>query len=156
MKKILLVLALFPAAVLILFFTFSLLSRSASAAGVINKKLTQCPEKPNCVCSEFPNDSAHTIAPIQIPEGMEGTALSVVKEVLLEMDGEIQNESDSYLAATFTSGFFRFIDDVEIRLDTEASLLHVRSASRAGYSDMGVNQIRVEEIRSLFEKKIQK
>ncbi len=156
MKKVLLILALFPVAVLILFFVLSLLSRSASAAGIVNGQLTQCPDKPNCVCSEFPDDASHAIAPIQIPEGVEGNALSLIKEVLGEMGGEIQNETDSYLAATFTSGFFRFVDDVEIRLDAESSLIHLRSASRAGYSDLGVNRIRVEEIRSLFEEKIQK
>ena len=156
MKKILLILALFPVAVLILFFALSWLTKSASAAGMVGGKLTQCPDKPNCVCSEFPDDSAHAIAPIQIPSGRETSALSLVKDLLLEMGGEIQSETDSYLTTTFTSGFFRFVDDVEIRVDTKASLLHVRSASRAGYSDMGVNQIRVEEIRSLFGEKIQK
>ncbi|MCP4142940.1 MAG: DUF1499 domain-containing protein [Chloroflexi bacterium] len=156
MKKILLVLALFPLAVLILFFLLSFLSRSESAAGIVKGQLTQCPDKPNCVCSEFPDDSAHAIAPIQIPAGDDGGALLLIKDVLVEMGGEIQDETDSYLAATFTSGFFRFVDDVEIRIDTEASLIHLRSASRAGYSDMGVNQLRVEEIQSLFEEKIQK
>ena len=156
MKKVLLILALFPVAVLILFFVLSLLSRSASAAGIVNGQLTQCPDKPNCVCSEFPDDASHSIAPIQIPEGEEGNALSLIKEVLGEMGGKIQNETDSYLAATFTSSFFRFIDDVEIRLDAESSLIHLRSASRAGNSDMGVNGIRVEEIRSLFKVKIEK
>ena len=156
MKKNLLVLSVFPIIALILFFALSLLSRSESAAGVINEKLTPCPDKPNCVCSEFPDDASHAIAPIQIPAGMEESALSLAKEVLIEMGGEIQSERDDYLAATFTSGFFRFVDDVEIRLERESSLIHVRSASRAGYSDMGVNQIRVEEIRLLFGEKIQK
>ena len=158
MKKTLLILALLPVVVLILFFALSLLSRSDSAAGMISGKLTPCPDKPNCVCSEYLDDlaHAHAIAPIQIPAGMEGNALLLVKEVLIEMDAEIQSETDSYLAATFTSGFFRFVDDVEIRIERESSLIHVRSASRAGYGDMGVNRIRVEEIRSLFEEKTQK
>ena len=156
MKKTLLILALLPVVVLIFFFALSLLSRSDFAAGILSGELTPCPDKPNCVCSEFPDDAAHGIAPIQIPAGMEGNALSLVKEVLIEMGAEIQSETDSYLAGTFTSGFFRFVDDVEIRIERESSLIHVRSASRAGYGDMGVNRIRVEEIRSLFEEKIQK
>ena len=156
MKKILLIIALFPVAVLLLFFALSLISRSDSAAGIVNGKLTSCPDKPNCVCSEYPDDAEHAIAPVQIPAGMEEDALPLMKVVLLEMGAEIQSETDIYIAATFTSGFFRFVDDVEIHLDTESGLLHVRSASRAGYSDMGVNQIRVEEIRLLFSEKIQK
>jgi uncharacterized protein (DUF1499 family) len=155
-KKTFTFLSIFPIAILFLLFALSLLSRSESAAGIINEKLTPCPDSPNCVCSEFPDDAEHAIAPIQIPAGMEGSALSLVKEVLAEMGGKIQSETDVYIAATFTSGFFRFVDDVEIRVDTESSLIHVRSASRAGYSDMGVNRIRVEEIRSLFQEKIQK
>ena len=156
MQKMLTILALIVIAFFALFFILSLIARSAPPAGMINGQLTQCPEKPNCVCSEYQDDTAHAIAPIQIPEGEEDKALPVIKETILELGGVIQNESETYLASTFTSKFFRFTDDVEIRLDSAEGLLHIRSASRAGYSDMGANQARVILIRALFEQKLKK
>jgi len=51
----------------------------------------------------------------------------------------------------FRSNVFRFVDDVEFLFDREKKLIHVRSASRVGYSDLGVNRKRVEKIRSLFQ-----
>lgn len=155
MKKVLLLLSLFPLLIFVSFFAWSLLTRGQSAAGIVDGKLTPCPDKPNCVCSEFPDDSAHVIGSIPLPEGRGEESLVVMKNVIESLGGKIQSTDENYLAATFTSKFFRFTDDVEIRLDTEASLMHVRSASRAGRGDMGANLARVEEIRALFEEKIQ-
>jgi uncharacterized protein (DUF1499 family) len=57
---------------------------------------------------------------------------------------------DHYIHAEFTSAFFRFVDDVEFYFDSEAKIIHMRSASRIGYSDFGVNRKRLEKLRSLF------
>jgi uncharacterized protein (DUF1499 family) len=56
--------------------------------------------------------------------------------------------TESYLHAEFTSLFFRFVDDVEFLVDDAAKVIHVRSASRLGRSDLGVNRKRVERIRA--------
>ncbi len=56
-----------------------------------------------------------------------------------------------YIHAEFTSFLFRFVDDVEFVLDEGSKTIHVRSASRVGYSDLGVNRKRVEAIRSRFD-----
>ena len=58
--------------------------------------------------------------------------------------------TDSYLHAEFRSRIFGFVDDVEFLVDAGAGAVHVRSASRTGYSDLGVNRKRVEEIRAAF------
>ena len=155
MKKILLILGLFPVVVVVSFFAWSLLTRGQSAAGLVNGQLTACPDSPNCVCSEYPEDRSHFIAPIQLPEGVGEESLIVIKDVIENLGGEIQSTNENYLAATFRSKFFRFTDDVEVRLDTEAGLLHVRSASRAGYEDMGANQARAEAIRAAFAEMIE-
>jgi len=60
-------------------------------------------------------------------------------------------EMEEYLHITFTSQFFRFTDDVEFHFVEEAPVIHVRSASRVGYSDLGVNRRRIEKIRRAFE-----
>lgn len=66
------------------------------------------------------------------------------------MEGNIETESDSYIAVTFTSSFFGFVDDLEIRIDQSHDAIHVRSASRVGYSDRGVNKKRVELLKELY------
>jgi uncharacterized protein (DUF1499 family) len=54
------------------------------------------------------------------------------------------------LWATFTSKVFRFVDDVELRLDPQNNCIQVRSASRIGYSDLGVNRQRIDKLRALY------
>ena len=66
------------------------------------------------------------------------------------MGGSIQAEKADYLAATFTSSIFRFVDDLEIRIDTGQKMIHVRSASRIGHGDGGVNRKRVEHLENQF------
>ena len=63
----------------------------------------------------------------------------------------IIEETDNYLYAEFKSKLMGFVDDVEFYRDTEANVVHVRSASRLGQSDAGVNRKRVEEIRSKLQ-----
>jgi hypothetical protein len=55
-----------------------------------------------------------------------------------------------YVHAKFTSRFFRFVDDVEFCIDDDLRIIHVRSSSRVGYFDFGVNRRRVERIRAKF------
>jgi len=59
-------------------------------------------------------------------------------------------EKEDYLHAEAKSLIFRFVDDVEFYFPATEKLIHVRSASRVGHSDLGVNRKRVEEIRSRF------
>jgi len=69
------------------------------------------------------------------------------------MGGNIQMESNGYLAASFSSAIFGFVDDFELRIDAQQKIIHVRSASRIGKSDMGVNNKRVELFKTLYYKK---
>jgi len=66
------------------------------------------------------------------------------------MGGKIVLEDGSYLWATFSTRIFRFIDDLELRMDEESDVIHVRSSSRVGYSDLGANRRRVEDLRLRF------
>ena len=60
------------------------------------------------------------------------------------------SESEDYIHFEFTSSFFRFVDDVEFLLDEESELVHFRSASRVGRSDLGVNRSRMKKITELL------
>ena len=89
------------------------------------------------------------------PLAFAGTADSSwerAKRTISEMGGKIVREDDCYLWATFSTRLFRFIDDLELRLDEERGVIHVRSGSRVGYSDMGANRRRVEDLRLRFSR----
>ena len=115
-------------------------------------RLRPCPDKPNCVSSQEEKASAQ-IAPLSF-QGPPAMAWQSLKEAVRQAGGEIRQEEDQYLWATFTSRVFRFVDDVEFRMVAAENLIQVRSASRLGYSDLGVNRKRVEKLRALFNKKM--
>ncbi|PSB00980.1 DUF1499 domain-containing protein [Merismopedia glauca] len=124
-----------------------------STLGVKDGKLAPCPSSPNCVSSQAPSsDKQHWIEPISFRSTPE-TALANLKSVVQGMKGaEIISETGDYLYAEFTSALMGYVDDVEFYLDRNGGVIHVRSASRLGKSDLGVNRKRVEEIRSQFSK----
>ena len=131
------------------FIVLGIQSKSGPIPGLINGKLTKCPEKPNCVCSEFKEDSAHFVQPIVFQnEAIIG--IEVIKEIVVEMGGVVDSESDQYLAATFSSNLFGFVDDFEIRIDSDQKNIQLRSASRVGKSDLGANLKRVDQFKSLM------
>ncbi|MGR9073995.1 MAG: DUF1499 domain-containing protein, partial [Gammaproteobacteria bacterium] len=112
-------------------------------------KLRPCPDSPNCV-SSLSESASHRIAPIAYNTSAE-EALEKIKSVLLSFPRtRLLSEADRYLHVEFKTAFFKFTDDVEIVLDDEEKLIHLRSASRAGYWDFGVNRSRVEAIRTKF------
>jgi len=137
-----------------LLFNFKTISKAIEATGLVEGILSKCPNKHNCVCSEHKDDASHYIDPIIIPQNITLDTFSLLKNTIQEMGGTIQIESDNYLAATFTSAIFKFVDDLEIRIDSTQKVIHIRSASRVGYSDMGVNKKRTELLKKLFNKKV--
>ena len=91
------------------------------------------------------------IAPFTFQASPEA-AWATLKTVITEQGGTIHHEGNEYLWATFTVPLFGFIDDVEFRLSATEKRIHVRSASRLGFSDLGVNRGRVEQLRAAFQK----
>jgi uncharacterized protein (DUF1499 family) len=121
-----------------------------SQMGVIDGRLAACPDSPNCVSSQS-TDPRHAIAPLRY-EGTAEKARGLLIEAVSGMKrARIVATEERYLRAEFTSALFRFVDDVEFLLDDVTRTIHVRSASRVGYSDLGVNRRRMEEIRSRFD-----
>lgn len=119
--------------------------------GVQGGRLLPCPPSPNCVCSQDPGDD-HAIAPL-IFSGTSAAALECLRgAVQAQPRSKIVEEGENYLRAEFRSLVFRFVDDVEFLADPAAKVIHVRSASRVGYSDLGVNRRRVEQLRSAFDR----
>ena len=112
--------------------------------GVRDGKLAACKRSPNCVSSQAdPADREHYIAPIH------GTMAAVRKAVESLPRTTIVREGKNYLYAEFRTKLLRYVDDVEFFSD--GSVIHVRSCSRLGRRDFGVNRKRVEALRSLIE-----
>ena len=131
------------------FFVLAFLSHSASSnlIGIRNGSLNECPTSPNCVCSDISEkkDSPAKISPFSLkpqPHPLEWERLS---SAIVLAGGKIETRSEDYLHATFRSRFFQFVDDLELR--REGLVVHVRSASRVGHSDLGANRKRVEAIK---------
>jgi len=131
------------------------ISQSGNPAGLLDGRLTLCPDKPNCVSSEDPSDTSHFTSPILLTDGVAPNAMQIMRSVLIDLKCEVQIESDTYIAATFTSPLFGFVDDVEIRFEPAHNRIHIRSASRVGYGDLGANQQRVGKIKQGFSEHIQ-
>lgn len=118
-------------------------------AGVAGGRLSACPDSSNCVSSQSA-DPRHTIDPMRY-KGTEEKAWGLLLEAVSGMKrARIVAAGERYLHAEFTSAIFRFVDDVELLLDDGTMTIQVRSASRVGDFDFGVNRRRVEEIRSRF------
>jgi len=151
MEKVLIIIAAITLFVIIAFLVLGLMSRSGEAYSLIDGRLKQCPDKPNCVSSEFVSDAGHYIEPLVYSADDAAQVLPELKTVIREMGGSIQVEQTDYLAATFTSSLFRFVDDLEIRIDADQKTIHLRSASRVGHGDLGVNRKRVELLKKAFQ-----
>jgi len=121
-------------------------------ARLVDGRLRPCPDRPNCVSSEEERAAAR-VAPLAF-QGPPDAAWQRLQDAIRAAGGEISQEQDQYLRATFTSRVFRFVDDMEFRMVAADSLIHVRSAARLGYSDLGVNRKRVEKLRELFNQRL--
>ncbi|MCE9535948.1 MAG: DUF1499 domain-containing protein, partial [Nitrospirae bacterium] len=113
------------------------------------RRLAQCPSSPNCVSTQA-QDVGHAIASIRYRKS-RAEAKEGLKEVIGSLPRtKLVEEDDSYLHYEFTSLLLRFVDDVEFLFDDETKTIHFRSASRTGYSDLGANRRRMEQIRVLL------
>ncbi|MBD1834845.1 MULTISPECIES: DUF1499 domain-containing protein [Cyanophyceae] len=115
--------------------------------GVQSGKLAPCPSTPNCVNSQS-QDSEHKIEPLTY-NSSAAQAIADLKTVIQSLPKtKIVAETDNYLYAEFTTKLMGFVDDVEFYVDDAAKTIHVRSASRLGQSDLGVNRKRIETLRA--------
>jgi len=117
--------------------------------GIKNGRLSACPDTPNCVSSQSIKKSVY-IDPIHWPQNVPDIKNILFDTINTMKRTRIVSHDKNYVHVEFTSALFRFIDDVEFLIDGKNRTIHVRSASRVGYSDLGVNRKRVEKIRKTF------
>lgn len=133
---------------------FKFAGKRPNNLGVSEGLLAACPDSPNCVSSQSPsNDEQHYIEPLPYTSASSQEAISQLKTIIQGLErAAIITEQGNYLYAEFTSKLMGFVDDVEFYVDEGQKVIHVRSASRLGKSDLGVNRKRVEEIRGLMKR----
>lgn len=123
---------------------------AVAVIGINNSHLEPCPSSPNCVVSQDA-DEEHTIEPITY-QGNRTTARETLLKVLSVVPRtEVIEQTDNYIQAESTSRIFKFVDDVEFYFPEDENVIHLRSASRVGESDLGVNRRRIEQIRLAME-----
>jgi uncharacterized protein (DUF1499 family) len=122
--------------------------RRPTNLGVKDGRLAPCKRTPNCVSSQAePQDREHYISPI----AFRGSVAELRRAVESMPRASVIAADGQYLYAEFRTPLMRYVDDVELYYDQRAGLVHVRSASRLGRRDFGVNRKRVEELRALIQ-----
>jgi uncharacterized protein (DUF1499 family) len=117
-----------------------------SNLGLADGHLAPCPATPNCVSSEA-NDDTHRVdafalrlPPDEAWDAVEQAVSAMPRTTVITRDA-------TYLHAECASAVFGFVDDLELHLRAADNLIAVRSASRLGKGDLGVNRKRVERLR---------
>ena len=122
---------------------------TSPGVGMVNGTLRPCPDSPNCVVS-MNGDEKHAIAPIAY-KGDRDAAITRIRKIVSDYKGTtIVREEEGYIHAEFKTRIMRFVDDVEFLFPPDERVIHMRSASRVGYGDLGANRKRMEKIRTLF------
>ena len=128
--------------------SITLLGLTACSQGVTtmtDRSQSPCGDKPNCVSTQDTRKE-YNLTPFTLTES---TNIDSIEQVALELPGaKTAFKEGNYLRIECTSKIMRFVDDLELKI--EGDQLIVRSESRVGYSDFGVNRKRAEQLRSLL------
>jgi uncharacterized protein (DUF1499 family) len=113
--------------------------------GLDNGTLKPCPESPNCVSSR--EKGQQRVEPLEFNGTLDETQKEIVAFLKEDYGASVVDRSDTYLYLTVRTTL-GFVDDLQFRFVPTKSIVHVRSASRVGRSDLGVNRERVEALRN--------
>ena len=121
-------------------------SQRTAAGGPAGGALADCPDRPNCVASGAASPDRR-VDPL-VFEGEPAEAVATARRTIESMPrSRVTRVEDGYLHAEFRSALFGFVDDLELLWRPGEGHFEVRSASRVGHSDLGVNRRRVERLR---------
>lgn len=131
--------------------SLTLLTLTACSQGVTtmtDRTSLPCGDKPNCVSTQDAREK-HQLAPFTLASS---TSIDAIEAAVLQLPGaKTAVKEQDYLRIEYTSKIMRFVDDLELRIEGEQLL--VRSESRMGYSDFGVNRKRADQLRTLLSEK---
>jgi uncharacterized protein (DUF1499 family) len=112
-------------------------------------RLSPCGSAPNCVCSQ--DEKASKVQPLSFTGSKEDAVKAIENAMASIGRSKFLKRDDRYLHYECKSALFGFIDDVEFLIEDRNGIIHVRSASRVGYSDFGANRRRIEKIRAAMK-----
>ena len=121
------------------------------SVGVHNSRLSDCPGSPNCVSSES-TDDRFQVPSLHLADTSGNQWEELIATVKAMPRTSIIVQTDNYLHAECKSRVFRFVDDLELLLNRETGEISIRSASRVGRSDFGVNRKRIDSLRAMLMK----
>ncbi|RXJ71445.1 hypothetical protein CS022_20920 [Veronia nyctiphanis] len=135
--------------------TFAVVAISGLLTGCVSgektmadKSMQPCGYKPNCVSTQDERQK-YTLSPFLLSSESD---IESIKTAALTLPGaKLAEQEEDYLRIECTSRFLRFVDDLELRIDQ--GKLIVRSQSRLGYSDFGVNRARADALRAALANK---
>ena len=122
------------------------ISPAMAAVGLNNGHLEPCPSSPNCVVSQD-GDEEHSVDPIAYNGDRNAVKDALLKVLSVVPRTEVIEDTGDYIRTESTSRIFKFVDDAEFYFPEDENVIQVRSASRVGESDLGVNRRRIEQIR---------
>ena len=121
----------------------------APALGVRGGLLTPPPNRANTVSSQL-LESERRVSPFSMPNGLEDARVVIGEAVMKLPRTKLVSETDDYLRYECSTALMRFVDDLELYFNEKEKLVHIRSGSRVGFWDLGVNRRRVEQLRELL------
>jgi len=125
------------------------MTKSKKPIGIVDGKLHPCPKSPNCVSTQA-IDEKQKMEALNYSGSLEDAKVKIVNIINSLKRSKIITNEENYIHIEFRTATFRFVDDVEFLFDDKEKVIHFRSRARMGYSDMGVNRKRMEEITRLF------
>ncbi len=125
------------------------MAKSKKPIGIVDGKLHPCPKSPNCVSTQAIDDK-QKMEPINYSGSLIDAKAKIISIINSLKRSKIVTNEENYIHIEFRTATFRFVDDVEFLFDDKEKVIHFRSRARMGYSDMGVNRKRMEEITKLF------
>lgn len=125
--------------------------------GVRDGRLKPPSSTPNSVSSQasryagHPQRSSADIAPVRYTGDARAALRRLAALVETAPGCVVITQEPTYLYAQCSTRWLKFTDDVEFFVDDAGGVIQVRSASRLGRKDFGVNRARVEALRARFE-----